>query len=783
MKKRFYSGLLLLLSVGQMFGQTGIRGKITDEKTGESLIGATVVITGTTRGTITDIDGNYTLNLDPGTYSLAAQYVSYENQEVNGVVVEITGYTTLNFELSEAVTEIESVEIVAKANRESENLLMIEQKKANLQIEAIGADELSRKGAGDVAAGIKKMTGVSMSGSRNLFVRGLGDRYNAVMLNGMPLISPDPLRKIIKLDIFPTDIVKVLEVNKVLSSRNFADYTGALINIETKDYPEKGFLRISTGLKYSANSTFKNYSGIESNGLGYFGLDVGKRLELTPEKYLELNRLMQIGEDFNYGSFNYYTNKAKPNIDIGISGGSLYNLSDNKKIGVMFGTSFSNEASVYKNVIDINTNRQNNQKARFFNDEYNYSSLLSGIANISYLNGTKDIIKYNLMVFNNGDDVFKIKNGKDEDWGEGNYQSRISMYSNYRLINNQLIGEHSLNETSNINWKLGYGYSQYTVPDRREIIFRVDSEPKEFLTLNPGNDTKRVIVKQNANTISGGINYLRKTLNKKGELLLGTDALLGKIDYDSYMFGYVFQSLQQIKNANISISDIDPYLSDPNVLREVKSNSNDNMGYLGQKGIYAGFLDFTYYFNSKVTMNVGLRGEYSIMDIRSLTLNLENSNEKDYIFSNFDLFPALNLKYQLTDNSNLRFASSRTVTRPSFFEKTPAQLIPEPGHYTTAGTPMTKGEASNNEPYLENSYSINADLKYEMFPKSGEIISFTFYGKQIKEPIESVSILLMLLIPLKTSLKMLMLLVLNLNSRSISGDFTRALTHHMFTHW
>jgi len=742
MRRKIILGLLLLfLFMGINFAKSGIKGEVSDKKTNEPLIGATVFVTGTTKGTITDFDGNFNLELDPGKYNITIQFVSYEPVQ-REIEIKSDEFTELNIALEEAVTQLESVEIIAKKNREAENLLMIEQKNADIQVETIGAMELSRKGAGDVAAGIKKVTGVSMMGSKNLFVRGLGDRYNGVQLNGMPLISPDPLKKVIKLDIFQAELVKVLEVNKVLSAKNFADYTGALINIETKDYPEESFFNVSVGAKYNENATFNDFYRIEADGLRYFSLDVNERKDFTPEKYLKLNRLMEINDDFKYGSFDYDIEDGLPNISAGISGGTIKELKDNKKIGFLGSVTFDNGYSFYDDVININTNRQNNQKARFFNDQYIYNTLLAGFANLTYLNGSKSKIKYNFMFLNNGEDDFKLKSGKDEDWGEGNYLTRVAIYSNYRLINNQLNGEYSLKEDiSDITWNLGLANAFYSVPDRREIVFRVDETPRSFLTLNNGNDTKRIVVDQNTNTLTGGINFIRNLKEENGKITFGTDFLLGNLKYDSYMFGYVFKPDQEILEANINVENIDPFFNTSIVLENVKSNSNDNMGYNGQRGVFAAYVDYTYDLNNSLTFNIGLRSEYSTMSIISLTLDEENNNQKEHVFDDVDLFPAFNLKYKVSEYSNIRYAVSRTVTRPSFFEKTPAQLVPEPGQYTTAGTPTTKETASINEPHLENSYSINTDVKYELFPHPGELVSLTLYGKIINEPIESVSIL------------------------------------------
>ena len=167
------------------YAQTGvIKGTITDSETKESLIGATVVIKGNV---------NYIISKAPvGKDTVVVTYVSYDPTEFV-VEVKVNEESVYNVSLSPATLEIDGVEVVAKANRESENMLLIEQKNSVISTQAIGAQEISRKGASDAEAAVTKVSGISkQEGVKNVFVRGLGDRFNATTLNGFPV--PQGLR-------------------------------------------------------------------------------------------------------------------------------------------------------------------------------------------------------------------------------------------------------------------------------------------------------------------------------------------------------------------------------------------------------------------------------------------------------------------------------------------------------------------------------------------------------------------------------------------------------------
>ena len=178
-----------------------LRGSVIDKKTGEPIIGATITVAGTNIGAITDYDGNYEINVPDGEeYEIEVRYVSYKNLVLENIKVK--GETINNIELEEESVVLGGIEVVASLNRESENFLLLEQKKSVLSRQAVGAKELSRKGVSDAEGAVQKISGISkQEGVKNVFVRGLGDRYNTTMLNGFPIPSEDPEYKNISLSL------------------------------------------------------------------------------------------------------------------------------------------------------------------------------------------------------------------------------------------------------------------------------------------------------------------------------------------------------------------------------------------------------------------------------------------------------------------------------------------------------------------------------------------------------------------------------------------------------
>lgn len=235
--------LILFLTLSAMTALAGnIKGTITDKQTKEPLTGATVQIAGSTQGAVADIDGNYTLNVPDGVYDLVVRYVGYV--DINASQVKIKGETVLNFEMDTDAQTLSEVSVVAKKNLEGEKALQMERQKATLAIENLGAKEMSLKGISNVQEGVKKITGISIASAGQLIVRGLGDRYSSTTLNGLPIASPNPDNKLIPLDLFPAATVQNITVSKVYEAGEYADYSGAHIDISTKENTSQDFFSV-----------------------------------------------------------------------------------------------------------------------------------------------------------------------------------------------------------------------------------------------------------------------------------------------------------------------------------------------------------------------------------------------------------------------------------------------------------------------------------------------------------------------------------------------------------
>ncbi|MBP1638025.1 MAG: hypothetical protein H6Q18_814 [Bacteroidetes bacterium] len=238
LNRYLYIFSLLIFTSSLQAQNSTIKGRITDKDTNEPLIGASVIIVGLSTGVASDFDGNFVIpNVKSGKYILKTSFISYRTDTIRGLIVEAGKETILDIKLLSADISLKEVEVVARANRESENILLLEQKQAVIATQAVGAKEMSRKGISDAESAVAQVSGVSkQEGVKNVFVRGLGDRYNTTLLNGFPIPSEDPEYKNISLDFFGSDVIQNIGVSKVFSSNNYGDIGGAVINISRRKY-------------------------------------------------------------------------------------------------------------------------------------------------------------------------------------------------------------------------------------------------------------------------------------------------------------------------------------------------------------------------------------------------------------------------------------------------------------------------------------------------------------------------------------------------------------------
>ena len=723
-----YSGkvlfFILFLTLSAMTVVAGtIKGTVTDKQTREPLTGATIQIAGTTQGTVADVDGNYSLDVNNGTYTLAIKYVGYKDIIINNVKAGKSDLI-LNFELESDAQALGEVSVVARKNLEGERALQMERRKATLAIENLGSKEMSLKGIGNVEEGVKKITGISVADAGQLIVRGLGDRYSTTTLNGLPIASPNPDNKLIPLDLFPSSTVQNNTVSKVYNAEAFADYSGAHIDINTKENITEDFFNIgfNTGGKF--NTLGKDSYRMNRNGSLFRTSAVDQAALNMPLS--EFDNYVKTRNIFDT-SFAVKKKSSLPDF----SG----NLGFGKNIGIgsqtlsilasaSAGNSFQNMDNAFYKTLEATGSVQDN----FAYDSYAQELKLAALGHIGYTLRRHDRIGYTFFYARNATDTYQRREGIDAEDHELTGSNNITHI--YSLQNHQLDGVHSFGrrEQWELTWGGSYSKTGSEEPDRRQVMYiKNDNGALSLFKLNR-QETMRYFGSLDEEEWNGNL-AMRWKWNENNFLKLGVNYKNKSRDYKATRFYY---NLNKIDPVITDIYDTDGFLNqeniaDGNVVVQRVMQPKDS--YRAGNEIYSGYLLTDFYPVPSLLVNLGVRYEISRQWVDYATDGGDWYAERRNLDKN-DLFPTLNLKYTVNDANSIRFSASRTVTRPSFIEMAPFL------YQESYGSAQIRG---NNE--LQNGYNYNFDLRYEHFGKNGDMISLTAYFKYLDSPIERIQAL------------------------------------------
>ena len=737
--------LLLLLTTTGIFAQsTGtITGKLIDkEYNDEPLPFANVLIKGTTTGTTSDIDGIYIFDeLEPGSYTLVFSFVGYETKEI---VVEVKAgeTTTVNVDMAASAAALDEVVLTpVSTKKESETALLLDQKKAVTIKQSIGAVELSRKGVSDAAGAVTKISGISkQEGGGNVYVRGLGDRYLNTTYNGLTLPANDIEKKNMDLNLFSSDVIQNVGVSKTYAANFYGDFAAGNVDIVAKEHTGDFFLDINLGSNFNSNAIGENF--VKSEGTGYFGFY--NRYRNNPYAVILSHGVDPQNIDGSHG------------FEGSISGGESWGIGEESRLSVFatasFGSSYEYRRGQFANVTAAaNTIFQDAE-------EYEFSRNTTAMANFVYRINNDHKVKFNSLFINDATDEigrFGIDGrgynrntiADNDDFG---FFTQNVQFEQEMIFVNQILGTSTLNEKLKLDYGLGYNNVLARQPDRKRIALErfentLDNDPttNAIFYRNVEFDNQRYFQNIEDNEFNSRIN-LNYDLSENLKFNFGYNGRTKKRTFDNQRYGYdIINPLTEIEDVN----DFDSFFSIENQgvlyntsvfrpLDPANGLGRENLPgqlentYEGNLDVHALYADATYKIGEKWTLVPGLRVERFYQeisyDVINLSFNNPGSNEATETF----FLPSLNVKYALTENQNLRFSASRTVSNPEFKEVAPFV-------YENVTDRIGGNSDLLNDPAF--STIVNLDLKYEWFINRGEILSIGVFNKTINDPVNLVS--------------------------------------------
>ncbi|MEO6522410.1 MAG: TonB-dependent receptor [Mucilaginibacter sp.] len=704
-----------------------ISGKITDQKSGEALIGATVLIQSNGKGASANVNGEYTLTLVPGTYTLLIKYVGYQSKSISDVLIMAGKTTELNVILSESKSQtLKEVTIKATFKQESVNSLYAAQKNNAAVTDGITAETIKRSPDKSASEILRRVSGATIQDNKFVVVRGLSDRYNNAMLDGSSLPSTEPNRKAFSFDIVPANLIDNIIINKTATPNLAGDFAGGTIQIVTKDIPDENFISVNIGLGYNTNTTFQDFKSGYRNLSDYFGFDDGSRA--LPSNFPSLTKIQSGTLTREQGTaalstlnpnFNVYNFTAIPNQNYQVSLGRVKEIGKNgNRLGAIFAITYRNSQQTITNgIVDFNAYQYNDSKYRF-------STSIGGLANFAYNYG-KNRITFKNIYNRTFDDQYLYRTGLNESTGNLNQFTAFDL-SEKGLYKGTLQGDHGLGGNSKLTWVGSYSNITNTQPDQRKTNYALkDATGYSADIFSLGKQNARLFAELNENIFSGQVDYSlpfemfkQKTTFKAGVLSQYRDRT-----YSPRFLGPVLALSTDPAALQIS------YLP----LNRIFSRSTINQGFysLADQTLPADPYTAKVYTNSGYAMLDNKFGEKArlVWGLRVEKFNLrlvdKDSFIIDAVLDDINFLPSANFTYSITPKANFRLSYSRTVARPELRE------LSEGSYYDYELLANIRGNHN-----LKSTQIHNVDIRYEFYPGAGQIMSVSGFYKNFKNAIE-----------------------------------------------
>ncbi len=713
-----------------------ITGNVSDKKTKEPLVGASVEVLNTNVKAVADIDGNFVIEgLPDGKYDLIVRYISYKDEKVVGVNVSSSEpQAKINIFLDSDEEMLQEVSVVSTGRRNTEKAMLKMAKNSAFVESNVSAQEISRTQDPHVGEVVRRVSGVSLIQDRFVMVRGLSQRYNNVWINGGAVPSSEADSRSFSFDVVPSSQIDNIEIVKTSVPEYPADYTGGFIIMHTKDIPAENSATLSIGGNWNDATDFKDFSYSKGSSTDFLGFDGGLRT-LNNGISSVLNSYDNGGIKLNDNGFNndWIVKNKKPIGDLKVSASlnHRWRISD-RTLGLIAAFNYTNESRSYENmqnnlygIYDVSNDRPNYLR-HSIDDQYNNNVRAGAMFNLTLL--SKD--GNNKYQWKN---IFNQLGSSRYTWREGvSAQANIEnsaeyYYSSRTTYNTQFTGKHTMSENL-LEWNVGYAYANRYLPDRRRYL-KDDAIESGTLALTTGNDVSREWTQLDEHIFSGNVSY-------KHQLAFDTwtptlrYGLYGEYRTREYLtreFIYNWNADENTLPKDFRTYNIPDLLSNTNnfaqdklyLLEQVQMRNN----YKGNNTLGAGYIAVSLPFG-KLGIYTGVRFEYSNLELTSNTKDTEVSPLKRN-YKHKDFFPSFNAVYKFDDKNQLRASYGRSVNRPEFREVSSSVFY---------DFDLASSVQGNTE--LENCYINNFDLRYEFYPSSGEQITLAAFYKHFTSPIE-----------------------------------------------
>lgn len=763
-----------------------INGKVVDDR-GEVLPGASIKILQTNQAVQSSVDGTYNLSVKPGAYTVEVSYISFQTKRITEVTIRSGELTALNIVLNPATNALNQVVVTGSFKKESTAGLYARQKNAASVTDGISAEQIARTPDNNIGQVLKRVSGVTTVDNKYVVVRGLSDRYNQAMIDGVTLPSTNMNRRNFSFDVIPQELVSNVVVNKTATPDMSAEFSGGQVSVNTMDIPTENFTMISIGSGINSQSTGKDFLMLgERKGGDYLGLNNAMRKETaglqswywhnnvsTPplgpngEYPADMPKDLPIlpGSDIPYTSLDAIAQSKR----IDASGlkvsryktipfqngrfalGRVYDLRQDLRFGFSGGATYRNQQTIVKfnnvrgNYGDPTVNYMDSTE-NGAGTSYRFNSTIGAALNFGLQGETFKIAlknMYSRIFDDNFNEMYRVNYGASNPFkSREQFQDPQSTW----VWQHKLEGENLLGNTGvKLAYTLGVTRIGQQTQDQRRLRYR-------------------------RTAAVGGVEYFQtpniafeNNQSTPQDHRMWTD--VKETDYNwgfSFTRDFMFNGIQNTakigysgwhKHRTLAMTKIIPYtsfstLSYPieggywDVLSSERVGAGQGQAYYwaanlngptfdGTMAAHSPYLMLDQRFFEKLRLVYGVRAEHYNLNNRQeeYAKNRYGSDYELYMTvgeQNWRFLPSVNLTYSLNSKMNVRAAYSKTAIRPDFRET--AYF----GYYDN------ELDANISGRQLVSTIVDNVDLRYEFYPTAGEIISISGFYKKMKDPIELV---------------------------------------------
>ncbi|WP_159469307.1 TonB-dependent receptor [Dyadobacter sp. 3J3] len=743
---------LLLLSVSLAFAQTGsIKGTIVDAQSKEAIIGASVILKGSTPpvGTATDLDGKFDIqNIATGKHTVIVSYISYKNKEV-----EVTVYPNqailINATLEEDVANLQEVKIVGQRQTFTDVSVITEIRKAEQIAVGISAQQIQKSQDRDASQVIRRVPGVSIQDDRFVIIRGLNERYNTVMLNDAITPSSEVDVKSFSFDLIPSSAIDRIMIYKSGAPDLPGEFAGGVIKIYTKTIPDENGFTLNLSSSVRGGTTFRDVKDYKGSPLDWTGF--GAKDRVLPSNFPKTATIINENtpSDRTLNAFrnltNFYdlqTKTIRPDLRFSVGYNRSMNIGDKRL------TTFNNINYTHTNqfmptqqfrYLAFDEKKQASEIQLNYNDQFYGQNTRVGImSNWGFIINPNHKIEFRNLFNQLSNKETTYRQGYSTDNGR-EVQNYAFRYESKSIYSGQLSGTHDISNSTTIKWTGAFGWTHRDEPDFRRFVSSRNigsSDPFTIETLQGSGASltrnARFFSKLNeySSSFRADIEHRIERKGHEGDEKMQIKLRAGGMaEYKDRIFSARWFNLNNPGGVSSEILNSSPaqFFDKSNISADklyYVEHTNTDDKYKAQNLLAAGYLGAYIPFTTKFNVSIGFRGEYNRQQLQSQERGSGVAVDVDNPI--FRALPSVNMAYNFTEKSLLRLAYSITLNRPEFRELAPFNYYDFNFDVSRVGNPNLK------TPSIQN-----IDLRYEFYPKDGEVISIAGFYKHFKNPIES----------------------------------------------